>query len=280
MHFTVHPKERSYFAILCIVSVFFYAPILLFLPTVWAVISASPVTLAVLLVFPIYLLLQYVLLAGFIKGNAVKVNERQLPEAYAILKSHSELLQLPRVPEMYVMHGSGVLNAFAVRLARRNYVLLHAEVLELAYQEGEEALSFIIGHELGHIKQNHVSIFKSIFTLPGKFIPFLGLAYSRACEYTCDNIGFHLSPNGAAKGLLILSVGKKLYKKIDAGQLLFDYETETGFDVSVAEFFSTHPMLMRRLAEVNRLKREYAIKDDEVFVSPQVNMDDFRQKEL
>jgi Zn-dependent protease with chaperone function len=229
---------------------------------------------------PLFLWLQSLLFSGYIKGNAVRVSERQFPEAFALLKSHSEALGLARVPAMYVMHGHGMLNAFAVRLARRNYIVLYADVLELAYQEGEDAVSFIIGHELGHIKRNHVGFLKAFCTWPARWMPFLGNAYSRACEYTCDNIGFNLCPKGAAKGVLILAVGKMLYKKIDVEQLLFDYKSEEGFAVTLAEMLSTHPMLIKRLAVINQLKNDHSIQADDFIISPRLDPNEFRQKNL
>jgi Zn-dependent protease with chaperone function len=192
---------------------------------------------------------------GHLQGNAVKVGMKQFPDIYEIVESHSKKLNLKKVPDLYILQGNGVLNAFATKFAKRNCIVLYSDVLEVAYQEGKEAVSFIIGHELGHIKRNHVGFFKSIILLPGRLIPLVGNAYSRACEYTCDNIGYNLCPEGALKGMLILAVGKRLYTQVNIDELPLQKKYDALFALSFAEKFSTHPALVKRIAIVKRLNR-------------------------
>lgn len=253
MQYKVNSKESFYFVLLCVINALLFAAIAVALG-----VSRFPVTSIFFYVacFIAYFWLQSLMLAGYLRGNALRVNERQFPEAYSLLKHHAERLELTQIPEMYVLQGHGMINAFAVRLARRNHVVLFSDVLDLAYQEGEKELSFIIGHELGHVKRGHIGWLKALCTWPARWIPFLGSAYSRACEYTCDNIGFALCPEGALKGTLILAVGKRLYKYVDVEQAIADFKNENGFAVSLVEVFSSHPVLMKRLDSLNRLRRE------------------------
>ena len=155
---------------------------------------------------------------------------------------------------------------------RRNFVVIHSDVLEAAYEEGMDAVSFIIGHELGHIQRNHVGFFKSLLIWPASWIPLLGLAYSRSCEYTCDNIGYHLCPDGAINGILILALGKKLYKKVVTRELMSTFEKESGFAVSFDEIFSTHPALIKRIAVINQLNYSNSIKENPAFISPKIDI--------
>ncbi len=192
---------------------------------------------------------------GYIKGNAIKISKNQFPDIFDILQNHSQALGLKKIPDMYVLQGNGVLNAFATRISRKNFIILYSDIFEMAYEDGKDAVSFIIGHELGHIKRNHVSFIKSILIFPAKFIPFLNSAYSRACEYTCDNFGYNLAAKGATSGLLILAAGKKLYKKIDLLDLINNAQDSPGFAFWFAEKFSSHPHLVKRLAVFNELNR-------------------------
>ena len=175
---------------------------------------------------------------------------------------------------MYVLQGNGVLNAFATRFARKNFVILYSSVFEMAYEEGMDAVSFIIGHELGHIKRKHVSFTKSILRFPSLFVPFLNSAYSRACEYTCDNIGCNLAPKGAIQGLLILAAGKKLYKKINISNFINNAEDHSGFAFWFAEALSTHPHMVKRIDVLNRLNLNVNDLDSDSpeFISPKIDL--------
>jgi Zn-dependent protease with chaperone function len=210
--------------------------------------------LALLIVFTT---LGAITLLGDVQGNTVRVHEKQFPELFEILQNQSKILGLKNTPQMYIMHNGGFLNAFATKLFRRNYIVLYSEVLEAAYQEGMPVVEFIIGHELGHIKRKHVGGLKSLFITPAKLMPLLGNAYFRACEYTCDHIGYNLCPEGAQKGLLILATGKNLYKKIQVDELLADFDGNKGLVTWIAEIFATHPPLIKRIAKLRKPKYAY-----------------------
>ena len=197
-----------------------------------------------------YFFFARVIWIGHIKGNGVKITDNQFPDIYKIIEEQSKTLGLYDIPDVYLLESHGVLNAFATRFLGSNYVVLYADVLEIALTEGPEAVAFITAHELGHIKRNHVSTLRRLVLLPSFFIPFLRLAYSRACEYTCDNIGFMLSPEGAKKGLLILASSTKLYKKIDMEAYIQNASEESSFSSWFAEIYSSHPHLTKRLANI------------------------------
>ncbi len=145
------------------------------------------------------------------------------------------------------MQSRGVLNAFATRFIGKHYIVLYSDILEVAYEEGEEAVKFIIGHELGHVKRGHLNPFLKFLMFPSYIFPFLSKAYYRACEYTCDNIGYSLAPKGAIMGLLILAAGKNLYKQINLEEYLENTKADTGILSWLAEIFSTHPHLNKRI---------------------------------
>jgi Zn-dependent protease with chaperone function len=265
MKFHVHPREKVYFALMLMVSLACYGYAIAkaaHMVTLYkqgalgTVLTPTVITYSAL--FLIYLFLQWlgsIYLIGYLRGNAVRVHNKQFPEVFEILKTQAAQLGLKKVPALYVLQGNGILNAFATRVARRDYVVLYCDVLAAAYQEGISAVEFIIGHELGHIKRNHVSALKSLLLLPAHMIPILGLAYSRACEYTCDNIGYHLCPEGAEKGILILAAGRELYNKIDVTQLLLYAQNARGFAFWLAEILATHPPLVKRVAALDELRQ-------------------------
>jgi Zn-dependent protease with chaperone function len=97
-------------------------------------------------------------------------------------------------------------------------------------------------------------MFKNLLLMPSYIIPFLGAAYSRACEYTCDNIGYALCPAGAKSGLLILASGSRIYKNVNIREFLNQDYSEDGFWKWFSEKVSSHPNLTKRLASFIDIK--------------------------
>lgn len=238
-----------------------------------ALMLRDPYLLMPLYLFGIYLFyfcLTFIFM-GEIKGNGVKITKEQFGDVYAILENHSQKLGLKQVPDMYVIEQGGFLNAFALKFTSRNYVVLFSSVLEAAYQEGKDAVSFIIGHELGHIARGHVSLLKSYLVLPAKFLPFLGKAYSRSCEYTCDNIGYSLCPQGALSGLLILATGGHLYTKVNVKKLIETFKSESKSMIFAGELLATHPALAKRIESIYELGlADRTLEENKIFTSPKV----------
>lgn len=268
MKYNIHPQEQFYFRFMAIVSLFIYALLLIKMPvvTIVAYIAAIAVLRKI----------GSLLFIGYIKGNAIKVTEKQFSDVYRVLENHCKALEMTEVPHMYLLQGNGILNAFATRVSGRNFVVIHSDIFELAYQEGMDAVSFIIGHELGHIKRNHLDFKKSLLIFPARMLPFLGNAYSRACEYTCDNIGYSLCPQGVSQGILILAAGKKLYKKVNCNELINNFDKEPKFAINFAEMFSTHPLLIKRVKNIDQLNSENPATQDP-YISPKV---DFTRSEI
>jgi len=240
MEIKVYKKEKFYFWLMLFISIAIYITVAIFVDSLISVVPSVLCYILLLLLLKLYFI-------GHIRGSAIKITPEQFPDIYAVLERQTKLLELSGVPNMYLQQSGGVLNAFATRFARTNYVVLYSSILEAAYQEGMHAVEFIIGHELGHIKRKHVYSIKSFLIAPARFVPFLSAAYSRACEYTCDRIGYTLCPQGAVPGMIILLSGSSLYKKVDVSQLLRNAESERGFLTWFVEIFSSHPLSYKRI---------------------------------
>lgn len=259
--FRVHEQERTYFYISLAISSLLYYLLISHINVLRlehnSRVLGSYWSYAVAI--GTFVLGAHIRLIGHLKGNAIEITKDQLPEVYKIIENQSQILKLNEVPTMYILQGNGVLNAFAARFLRTNYVILYSDVLEIAFTEGVEAVEFIIAHELGHIKRNHIGLFKKLLLLPSLSVPLLRYAYLRACEYTCDNIGFALSPGGASKGLLILAAGKNLYKKVDLEAYVRNANNVSGFASWIAEICSTHPHLTKRLQNIALQSNDYTV---------------------
>ena len=239
----VHPKEKIYFAICVVVSVAIY---FVLARIIVSVAEARGVILFYLIIGIVGVFIFHGLMLGQIRGNGIRVSERQFPELMAMAIQHSRRLGIDETPDIFVLQSGGVLNAFATRFLGRNFVVVYSDVLALATQKGEKAVSFVLGHELGHVRRKHMT--RRALLYPAMAFPFLGGAYSRACEYTCDNVGNALEPEGGVDGLLVLAAGRELYTQVNAAAYSNQRETETGFFVRMAEILSTHPNLTKRVA--------------------------------
>jgi Zn-dependent protease with chaperone function len=277
MEYKVHRKEKIYYFLMAAISILCYTTLasslltcsydtflnMLKVPTVMICIFYASIIL-------VFSFISKICFLGFLRGNAIKVTPSQFPKLFEILKSHCQKLGMSSIPNTYVLQGNGILNAFAAKILRNNLVVLNSGVVELIDDNQYDVVSFIIGHELGHIKRGHVG-FKEILTFPASLIFPLRLAYSRAREYTCDNIGYNLCPAGAVNGMLVLACGAKLYKKIDTKELLLSFAANSGFVTSFAEFFSTHPLVIKRVRVLNDLNKQNLHVDSFTFNSPKID---------
>lgn len=239
----INPRERWLYGLMVVVSLVAYAGLVL-------VGLGDPKAASMIvfygLVFALVALFGHGLALGRVRGNSVRVSERQFPQLHRLAAAHTRRLGMERVPDIYLMQSGGILNAFATRFLGRDFVIIYSDVLELALAQGEAAVSFIVGHELGHVWRGHLKY--RWLTAPGRLFPYLGPAYSRACEYTCDRIGAFCQPEGAISGLLALAAGKQLHTHVDVREFAAQAETDKGFWVRRAEIMSSHPRLPKRVA--------------------------------
>ncbi len=245
----IHPKEKIYFALCVVVSVIIY---FVLIRVILSGAEAAGVVVFYLIAGIVGFFIFHGLILGQIRGNGIRVSDRQFPELMAMANQHSRRLGLDTTPDIYVLQAGGILNAFATRFLGRNFVVLFSDVLALATQKGEKAVSFVVGHELGHVRRKHMT--RRTLVYPAMMVPFLGGAYSRACEYTCDRIGNALEPEGGVDGLLVLAAGRELYTQVNSQEYSNQRETETGFFVRFAEILSTHPNLTKRVAVLNSMR--------------------------
>jgi Zn-dependent protease with chaperone function len=239
----INSRERILYAAMVVVSLLVYGG-LVFAGLSNPEVGASIVMYALLFAFVAFFAQGLAL--GRIRGNAVKVSERQFPQLHRLAAAHAQRLGLKRVPDVYVMESGGLLNAFATRFGGRDFVIVFSDVLELALVQGESAVGFIMGHELAHVWRGHLK--HRWLTMPARLIPYIALAYSRACEYTCDRIGAYCQPDGAIAGLLVLAAGKQLHAHVDVKEYASQAETENNFWIRRAEVMSSHPRLPKRIA--------------------------------
>lgn len=219
---------------------------------VYVLAAVSIVGIAIALIVFAFVFFMQLFMLGSIRGNGVRIHQHQFPDVYARVQELSKQMELKKIPDVFVVQSEGALNAFATRFLGRDMVVLYSEVFELAREQGQEELDFILAHELAHVKRRHV--WKNIAILPAAFIPFLSQAYSRSCEYTCDrHAAFAIqNPQAAKRALTLLGIGKLTYREVNEDAYVHQIETESNAVVWFSEILSTHPRLPKRIQAISQ----------------------------
>src|SRR5829696_10565444 len=199
---------------------------------------------ALLLLVPGLVVYRQLTRAG-IRGSAVRLSQRQFPDIRAVKEDFARRLALRREPEIYLMSGNGVLNAFAASTFGYDFVVIHSELFSNTYEKNKDALAFI-GHELGHLRLRHTRLWYQLSTAYVDRVPLLGKFLSRAREFSCDRHGAYLASQGE-EGLVLLATGRYVYKEVDIEELLEQARGFRGFWPAVAQLPQSHPFTVRRL---------------------------------
>lgn len=239
-HRLIHEREKAYFALCVVMSISTY----IFLA--FTIIGLLYIAAIALVTFIIH-----GLTIADIKNHGIKLTQNQFPRIYAKTEELAKQLDMEETPDVYIVQSGGILNAFATRFLRKDFIVLYSDIVEITEDGHDEELALIIAHELAHIKRKHIT--KNLLILPALWTPFLGNAYSRACEYTCDRIAASSikNPEATTNSLCILGAGRLLFKHVNSADLIDSQEK--GFFVWLSHILSTHPPLANRIKEVKQV---------------------------
>lgn len=205
--------------------------------------------LVILIMLPFVLMIAAYLYYAQYRANSIRITEKNFPEIYAVVEEYSGRLGMKKTPKIYLTQENGVLNAFSTFILRRQYVVLLADLFEVAYLEHHdlESIKFIIAHEMSHIRLRHATFLYQLSILYANYIPILSSALSRAREYSCDRVAQHLVGVSGVEPMLALVVGKHLYKKVDVEDYVKHCHETRGFFVFILNLMSTHPIMPKRI---------------------------------
>lgn len=238
----VDPREEKYYVILLVISIL-----------AWALVAITCIGLPYVLLIGFFLWMANGLLVARLRSEGVEITAEQEPTLHRALLEVCGRLNLTTIPRLYVVQVGGALNAFTTRHSSRNFIVLYSDMLEACGSDSPE-VRFVLGHEIGHIQRNHV--LKYLFLLPGRILPLIGDAYSRACERTCDRYGAAgaVDVDGAVRAMMMLSAGKHYGQTMSAEKFAAQHFAERGFFVSWHELTSAYPTLSQRVANLLTLK--------------------------
>ncbi len=229
-------SERAWFALVLVISL-----------VLWGLLTISVVGLVYALMIALFFVISHIAFIAHIRGSAVRISETQFPELHERIRQLSQAAGLAKAPEAYIMQAGGSLNALATKLFGSKFIILYSDLLE-ACGDNDAARDMIIGHELGHIKAGHLRMLWLL--LPGLFFPFVGSAYSRAREFTCDRYGAALcgDQKAALQGLAILSAGAQYGPKVNMEAFMAQRHDLNSGLMTIGKWFGSHPPLSERVA--------------------------------
>jgi Zn-dependent protease with chaperone function len=184
-------------------------------------------------------------------GNMILLGPKQFPKLHAMVVAGSNEIGLSEPPKTFLYNSNGIFNAFARRLRGGRYVFLTSALVDA---DSDAQVRFVIGHELGHHAAGHLNPWMNALKLPAHFVPFLGRAYSRAREATCDNIGCYISKDFAVAqtSLQMLGCGcRRLNAEMNCEAFMEQEEMVPSIFGFLTEIFRSHPRLTRRVAAIN-----------------------------
>jgi len=119
----------------------------------------------------------------------------------------------------------------------------------------DEELTFVVGHEMGHIRMGHARLKSFVFPLDRNIFLFTLLfnSWLRKTEYTADRCGFYLSSNlkSSVNSLLKLAVGPKLYLKINIREVIKQLVIADDERIEkISEGLLDHPFITNRIKKL------------------------------
>ena len=194
-------------------------------------------------------------------GTAVKVTDKQFAEIHDLVVACADKLQIVP-PTVYVAPDVGTLNAHTFGTNEDAYIVLNGVLID---HLSADELKFVIGHECGHIQNNHVVYMTALYYLMYSANLFLRWivtpavlalqSWARRAEITCDRAGLIACGDVdlALRAVIKLALGsRKLGDQVDIDEYLKQL-TESQQSVGrIAEVMHSHPYLPKRAAALRR----------------------------
>lgn len=195
-------------------------------------------------------------------GHGVKVGPRQFARVHGITSECAQTLGIA-TPTVYIMNRYDV-NAFTYGTNDDAFITIHSALID---RFTDEELRTVIGHECGHIHNNHVVYLTTMVylsTMATLFVKWffeparIALnSWSRRAEITCDRAGMLCSKSLDVSSAVFakLALGSnKLFPEMNMEEFLAQHEESRESVGRYRELFATHPWIPKRVLAL----REFA----------------------
>ena len=188
-------------------------------------------------------------------GHAVKVGPKQFPRVHQLAVDCARTLGIP-TPTLYVVN-SPYLNGATYGTNDDAFIMIHSALVD---HMSDDELKTVIGHECGHIHNNHVVYLTALYYLTNMASIFIRWivtpavlslrAWNRRAEITCDRAALLCSGDleATTRALTKLALGsQKLYDQLDIETFLEQYQESQESIGRFSELLATHPWLPKRV---------------------------------
>ncbi len=203
-------------------------------------------------------------------ASSVRVSERQFPKIYKSLLETCEILDLKKIPELYVGYDP-YFNAGAVGMDNP-FIVLNSGLTSMV---NKKELQGVIAHEVGHIMSGHV-LYKTLLVILLRFstllmnIPLGALTLSgivaglrewdRKSELSADRAGLLVTQDmEVSANLLMKMAGGNNLNQMNLDAFLEqaeEYHNSTSISETMYKFMNTlsttHPFPVSRLLELHK----------------------------
>ena len=164
--------------------------------------------------------------------------------------------------EVFVAEAK-TLNAYTFGLSSPKVIVLHAPLLQVM---APDELSFIVGHEMGHVRLGHTVLNSLVGGMAGIPSPFLASAlltavflwWNRACETSADRAGLLACGrlDTAVLALVKLTTDTTVRTQADLDRALAVINAEDDSLLGeLGEVLATHPLMAHRIERLQRYAR-------------------------
>jgi Zn-dependent protease with chaperone function len=212
-------------------------------------------------------------------ASSVRASEQQFPHLYQMMLDGAYVLDLPRVPELFITQDPTV-NAMALG-TDKPFIVMTTGLVDLM---DEDEARFVVGHELGHVLSGH-SVYRTmlyaLIALAARFavvpIAWIGLKaviwgleeWYRKSELSSDRAGLLACQDvPAARRALMKTAGGPQLAELSADAFLEqarEYDAVPDVRESLIKLMQmqgqTHPFAVVRFAELDRWANDGEYRD-------------------
>jgi Zn-dependent protease with chaperone function len=188
-------------------------------------------------------------------GTTVRVGPNQLARIHSIAKECAFTLGVP-MPTVYVAN-SPFMNAYTFGTNDDSFIVVHARLVD---DFSDDELRFVIGHEMGHVQNNHVVYGTALRLLKGNLLMLFRILmppaeamlkdWSRKAEITCDRAGLICCRNldAAMSSFVKMACGSTtLYEELNVETYIEQLEAGRDGLGRFGELLASHPYLPKRI---------------------------------